>query len=59
MRHALPLINCLSQETLKKLALNSNTVPEWVEWDPKYQVILDDVDYDKFMREKPKPRQVK
>lgn len=73
MRQALPLIHCVSEDTRAKLQAlmddpDSLPFPVWDIWYPKgkifgvkvSQVILDDVDYDKFMRQKPdRPRQVK
>lgn len=68
MRQALPLIHCVSEDTRAKLKAmmddpDSLPFPEWSDWYPKgkilgvkvSRVILDDVDYDKFMRQKPHP----
>ena len=60
MRHALPLIYCVNEETQAKLLgmitdLNSLPRPEWVEWRPdKRPVDIDEgIDYDKFIRQAP------
>lgn len=63
MRRALPLIHCLSDDIRAKLLgkiTDVDSVPnvEWKDWLPEF--ILDNIDYDRFMRQKPHhPRQVK
>lgn len=64
MRQALPLLHCVSEDTKAKLLgmiteLDSVPQPEWSEWKPdkpRLQIIFDDVDYDKFMRQPPRSR---
>jgi len=59
MRRALPIWYCLPEITKEKLARMDDALtippPQWVDWLPeesqRVQTILDDVDYDKFMRQ--------
>ena len=59
MRHALPLLYCVSDDIRAKLLgmikdLSSVPEPEWKVWQPdRSKVILDEVDYGKFMRQAP------